>query len=116
MFLAPKPGTAMADRVKAARVSLVEGEAASVIEGAAATAIAESAVFWAAQPEETVFADDLIAKRAYRITPAVLQLTREFVQRYEGSHNYYNYTVGKDFRDRTSQRVMRKLEVSSIVL
>jgi tRNA pseudouridine38-40 synthase len=115
MFLAPKPGTAMAERIKAARASSTEGDAAPAVEGAAATAIAESAVFWAAQPEETVFADDLIAKRAYRISPAVLQLTREFIEGYQGSHNYYNYTIGKDFRDRTSQRVMRKLTVSLIL-
>ncbi|KAM0751664.1 pseudouridine synthase [Meredithblackwellia eburnea MCA 4105] len=78
----------------------------------AEAALADSDNFWAAQPPEATFTDDLQQKRQWRISPAQLQLAKSFVKAYEGSHNYYNFTVGKDFRDRSCQRVMKSLEAS----
>lgn len=75
-------------------------------------AIAASAAFWAAQPEKSTFAMDAQAKKMWRISPELLESARKFVKAYEGSHNYYNYTVQKDFRDRSCQRVMRELKVT----
>lgn len=80
-------------------------------EISAASSIAESDKFWSEQPAGSSFSADLVAKRQWRISPGLLQSTREFFRAYEGSHNYYNYTVGKDFRDRSCQRVMRDLDV-----
>lgn len=101
----------------AAPASVVEGAAEAVPnlpEVPTPAAIVDSDKFWASQPPESTFAMDLAAKRAWRISPELLQSARAFVKEYEGSHNFYNYTVGKDFRDSTARRVMRKLEVSSI--
>lgn len=84
----------------------------SEFEVAAAEATALSDAFWATQPSETNFVEDLKAKRAWRISPGLVKSLRTFVKAYEGSHNYYNFTVKKEFRDRSNQRIMRKLEVS----
>jgi tRNA pseudouridine38-40 synthase len=134
VFLGPKPGCSMDIWLKKSRsksgaavdatLPAVEGastEAAATVpatasatatEAAASEAIAASDAFWAAQPAESTFLDDLTAKRAWRISPGLVESARTFVKTYEGSHNYCNFTVGKDFRDRSNQRVMRKLEVS----
>lgn len=37
---------------------------------------------------------------------------RAAVAEFEGVHNFHNYTVGKDFRDRSATRVMKELAVS----
>lgn len=74
-------------------------------------AMASSAAFWAAQPKDSTFAMDCEARKGWRISPELLESARSFVKAYEGSHNYYNFTVGKDFRDRSCQRVMRELKV-----
>lgn len=136
MFLGPKPGTAMDIWIQKSRATTVTPSAAiapvaqaasgsplieevklpvapTALETSAAAAIADSDKFWAAQPKDSVFADDLAAKRAWRISEGLLASIQEFFTAYEGSHNYYNYTVAKDFRDRSCQRVMKKLDVGS---
>lgn len=80
-------------------------------EQAAAAAAVRSDEFWAALSAGSTFEEDLKAKKAWRISSELLESAREFVTAYEGSHNYYNFTVGKDFRDRSNQRCLRKLEV-----
>lgn len=157
VFLAPKPGCAMAEWIQksrttkpaapvpstatestipsseAAGTASIESTTESIIETdeipvtdtsaepipttstsestADDVAIASSAAFWAAQPDNSTFAMDAQAKKIWRISPELLESARKFVKAYEGSHNYYNYTVQKDFRDRSCQRVMRELQV-----
>ena len=55
--------------------------------------------------------DDLRRKRAYRITPEQLAALRETAKKFEGSHNFHNFTVGRDFRDRSCQRFLKSIEV-----
>ena len=55
--------------------------------------------------------DDLRRKRAYRITPEQLASLREAEKKFEGSHNFHNFTVGRDFRDRSCQRFLKSIEV-----
>ncbi|KAM0787434.1 hypothetical protein ACM66B_003515 [Microbotryomycetes sp. NB124-2] len=130
VLLGPKPGTNMAEWLVKSRAaaskapsSAMSGSNASATEpgsSSASTSLPPATVaadkvtseFWSHQPKEGVFADDLAEKRKWRITPELLQAAREFVRAYEGSHNFYNFTVGKDFRDRSAQRLMRKLEIS----
>ncbi|BGP55117.1 hypothetical protein JCM8202_004622 [Rhodotorula sphaerocarpa] len=106
VFLGPKPGTPMHKTVAQAR------EADPKFDPSGFPVVEASGSFWQAQPEGSSFLDDVKAKKTWRMPPAVLQQIRDFVQAYEGSHNFYNFTVGKDFRDRSCQRVMRKLEIS----
>ncbi|BGP47741.1 tRNA pseudouridine synthase 1 [Rhodotorula kratochvilovae] len=105
VLLGPKPGTPMAEALARTRAELASPPPKGALETA-------SDAFWAAQPAESAFGDDVAAKKAWRISAEGIQQAREFLAAYEGSHNFYNFTVGKDFRDRSCQRVMRKLELS----
>ncbi|GAA5982254.1 hypothetical protein JCM10908_004802 [Rhodotorula pacifica] len=106
VFLGPKPGTPMHETIEKARA------ADSTFDASASPIIGASKEFWSAQPERSEFLADVEAKKQWRMPREVLEQIRTFVQAYEGSHNFYNFTVGKDFRDRSCQRVMRKLEIT----
>ncbi|GAA5855177.1 hypothetical protein JCM8547_008972 [Rhodosporidiobolus lusitaniae] len=116
VFLGPKPGTEMGvalDKARASRSSVPPGASSSAPpEELTSPIIDATKQFWEQQGPKSKFADDVEAKKKWRMPQGVLEQAREFVKAYEGSHNYYNFTVGKDFRDRSCQRVMKKLEVS----
>jgi tRNA pseudouridine38-40 synthase len=97
--------------VPSANTAPEEEDATSGIDASAKAAIAESNQFWASQPADNGFEADIVAKKGWRISPGLLDSARDFVKAYEGSHNFYNFTVGKDFRDRSCQRTMRALKV-----
>lgn len=105
-------GAPLQEPAPAATAASPETEGASGTDATAGAAIAESDRFWANQPADSRFEADIEGKKAWRITPGRLKSAREFVKAYEGSHNFYNFTVGKDFRDRSCQRTMRELKVS----
>lgn len=67
--------------------------------------------FWEGADSTASPQDDLKRKRAYRITPEQLRALREAAKKFEGSHNFHNFTVGRDFRDRSCQRFMKSIEV-----
>ncbi|KAI8994325.1 pseudouridine synthase, partial [Gaertneriomyces semiglobifer] len=48
--------------------------------------------------------EQLAAWRAYRITPQKLSHLRECLRTYEGTHNYHNFTNGKQHSDKSSNR------------
>ncbi|GAA5940105.1 pseudouridine synthase family protein [Sporobolomyces koalae] len=114
VFLAPKPASEMAKWLDKSRstTSATVGEGAEPQAPFTSPIIEASAQFWSNRPAESTFAEDVAAKKKWRIPHDALEQAREFVRAYEGSHNFYNFTVGKDFRDRSCQRVMRKLEIS----
>lgn len=68
--------------------------------------------FWREHGLDGDFTQDMVAKRAWRLDTAALERVRQVFQEYKGSHNFHNYTIGKDFRDRSATRVMKKLTVS----
>ncbi|KAL4401633.1 tRNA pseudouridine synthase 1 [Malassezia pachydermatis] len=68
--------------------------------------------FWRSQGVDADFAQDMLAKRAWRIDNEALERVRRVFDQYTGSHNFHNYTIGKDFRDRSAYRVMKKLTIS----
>ncbi|KAL9612764.1 MAG: hypothetical protein Q9167_002649 [Letrouitia subvulpina] len=47
------------------------------------------------------------AKNAYRIHPDRLARVRSTLNRYVGTHNFYNYTVSKTHRDPSAKRVIK---------
>ncbi|RPD64120.1 tRNA pseudouridine synthase [Lentinus tigrinus ALCF2SS1-7] len=67
--------------------------------------------FWEAGKSNETSAEDLRRKRAYRITPEQLVALREAAKKFEGSHNFHNFTVGRDFRDRSCQRFLKSIEI-----
>lgn len=52
------------------------------------------------------------ARKRYRITSEKLQLFRNALKMFEGSHNFHNYTIGKSFNDSSSRRFMKSLTAS----
>ncbi|KAI0741709.1 tRNA pseudouridine synthase [Daedaleopsis nitida] len=72
-----------------------------------------SHAFWekTSPGQEANSLDDLQRKRAYRMTPEELVALRDTVKKFEGSHNFHNFTVGRDFRDRSCQRFLKTIEV-----
>ncbi|GAA6014026.1 hypothetical protein JCM10207_000210 [Rhodosporidiobolus poonsookiae] len=119
VFLGPKPGTPMADIIARQRTATSAPPPSTTSDGPSAAAstssspiVAATEAFWATQPAGSTFSKDVQAKKGWRMPVEVLEQAREFVRQYEGSHNFYNFTVGKDFRDRSCQRVMKKLEIS----
>mgnify|MGYP002714117007 FL=1 len=68
--------------------------------------------FWRAHGTSGDFATDMVAKRQWRIDSATLERVRSVFDMYTGPHNFHNYTVGKEFRDRSAHRVMKRLTIS----
>lgn len=52
------------------------------------------------------------SRRDYRISEERLEKIRECFKLYEGVHNFHNFTLGKGFKDASSQRFMKSLAVS----
>lgn len=51
-------------------------------------------------------------RRAYNVSQERLQIFREALKQFEGTHNFHNYTIGKNFKDPSSKRYMKSLTVS----
>ena len=47
---------------------------------------------------------------------AELNALRAAVSHFEGTHNFHNFTVDKDFRDRSNQRHMKSIQVADPVV
>lgn len=63
-------------------------------------------------PPLSAFREDQLLRKTYRITPDGLKRLRDTINAFKGSHNFWNFTVGKEFGDRSCQRVMKNLTVS----
>lgn len=57
--------------------------------------------------------EDLARKRAFRVSSEVVDQLRATVKKYEGSHNFHNFTVGREYNDRSCVRIMKKIEVNT---
>jgi tRNA U38,U39,U40 pseudouridine synthase TruA len=68
--------------------------------------------FWAESPPESSKDDDLQRKHRWRAGPDDVQRLREIAEKFEGTRNFHNFTVGREFGDRSTQRHMKKIEVS----
>lgn len=51
-------------------------------------------------------------RRAYRVSKEKLQLFRDAMKQYEGSHNFHNFTLGKHYNEDSSRRYMKSTSVS----
>ncbi|KAH8103991.1 tRNA pseudouridine synthase [Cristinia sonorae] len=72
--------------------------------------------FWADSSAESTPAEDLRRKRQWRASPDDVTRFREFAQKFEGTHNFHNFTVGRDFKDKSCIRFMRSIEVADPVV
>ncbi|CDO92117.1 unnamed protein product [Kluyveromyces dobzhanskii CBS 2104] len=51
-------------------------------------------------------------KKAYRISKERLERFRNALKQYEGTFNFHNFTLGKDFNDPSAKRFMKQITVS----
>lgn len=122
-FLEPRPDTAMGKRIQRKEGEKSWWESQSKAEMLNGEVKQEEPAEDGGQPPEnkdgssssglTSFKEDQILRKAYRIPPELLQRVRHLFQGFAGSHNFWNFTVGKEFSDRSCQRVMKNLTVSS---
>ncbi|KAI3625679.1 hypothetical protein CBS9595_001040 [Malassezia furfur] len=114
VFLPPKPYSSMWKMLR--RLNVGEESSESSVAPWDDPAVRDNAMlnhpFWQAQGYEKEFAEDMHAKRKWRISADELARVRSVFDMYTGPHNFHNFTVGKEFRDRSSHRVMKKLSVS----
>lgn len=76
-----------------------------------ATASVSTHLFWSDASNELSIANDLRRKRQWRASPEDVAKFREFVKKFEGTHNFHNFTVGRDFKDKSCIRFMKTIEV-----
>lgn len=70
--------------------------------------------FWGAVGATSSREDDLSRKREFRLPPEPLELLRETAKKFEGTHNFHNFTVGREFSDRSNQRFIKKVQVCAL--
>ncbi|KAH7101509.1 pseudouridine synthase, partial [Auriculariales sp. MPI-PUGE-AT-0066] len=69
--------------------------------------------FWRNAPAATGDADlELALKRAWRVDSETLEALKTALNGYAGTHNFHNFTIQKEFKDRSCMRHMKNLEVS----
>jgi tRNA pseudouridine(38-40) synthase len=104
MLIPPKPGSGLHRTLRRSADSLVTTEDESV---------SETHSFWAHSDFPTK-ESELAAKRAWRVAPAQMEVLRAMTRKFEGTHNFHNFTVARDFNDRSNQRHMKKIEVNEM--
>ncbi|KAK2463585.1 hypothetical protein APHAL10511_004336 [Amanita phalloides] len=60
--------------------------------------------------------EELARKRAWRVRLEQMEKLREAASKFEGTHNFHNFTVGREFKDPSNQRHMKKIEVADPVV
>jgi len=108
LLLPPKPGSGL-DRV------LTEHNASLSLDLGNPAEDSNPASFWK-DAENLPHDEELARKRAWRVPSILVEKLRQIARAYEGTHNFHNFTVGRDFNDRTNQRYMKKIEVRTAAL
>ncbi|KAI0031441.1 pseudouridylate synthase [Vararia minispora EC-137] len=68
--------------------------------------------FWKDAGDNESKEDELARKRRWRIGVDDLARLRETARKYEATHNFHNFTIGREFADRSNQRVMKTIGVA----
>ena len=58
--------------------------------------------------------EDLVRKRSWRVGQEQVQSLRSIVELFEGTHNFHNFTAGRDSSDPSCKRHMKKIQVSNM--
>jgi len=106
LLIPPKPGSGLYETFRRQAVPL----SSSASNAGASTN--NNHPFWAGLPSESSKEDELQRKRRWRAEPEAVQRIREAAKKFEGTRNFHNFTVGREFSDRSTQRHMKKIEVS----
>ncbi|OZJ04482.1 hypothetical protein BZG36_02674 [Bifiguratus adelaidae] len=54
--------------------------------------------------------EEMAEKRAYRIDEPTLTKVRDIIAQYEGTHNFYNFTVKASFQEKTNTRYIKSFK------
>lgn len=103
LLIPPKPGSPL-HRV------LTE-HAASLTPAVALPSAAHP--FWSGVSESSTEKEDLLRKRAWRVDAAQLEQLRAASSKYIATHNFHNFTVNGEFGDRSNQRIVKNVVVST---
>ncbi|KAJ1576775.1 hypothetical protein NDA11_007119 [Ustilago hordei] len=113
VFIPPKPGSSMHDMlVRMQKEQLAKLETSDPQASTTSLDPIVNHAFWAQHGTSHDFSTDISAKKGYRLPASHLARIRSIFARYLGSHNFHNFTVGKEFRDRSCQRFMKELSIS----
>ena len=105
LLIPPKPGSGL---------HKIWAEHSSKFTGTTSGPTADPAqTFWEGKELNTK-EEDLAIKRSWRVHQDQVETIRKLAARYEGTHNFHNFTVGRDFTDRSNNRYMKKIEVSLV--
>ncbi|KAI0684286.1 pseudouridine synthase [Cytidiella melzeri] len=102
LLIPPKPGSAQHTILSQEQEGSTEGTSAHP--------------FWHNILPESAKDEYLARKRDFRVSSDVVELLRAIAKKYEGTHNFHNFTVGREYNDRSSARLMRKIEIAEPVV
>ncbi len=111
IMIPPKPGSGFhGNLTRQSQASSKSSELASdAVDTGSDSDIHE---FWRGQDPESSREDDMRRKKQWRIGAEEIANLRDVAKKFEGTHNFHNFTVlGKGFKDRTNQRYMKQIEV-----
>ncbi|KAI5123520.1 hypothetical protein M0805_006680 [Coniferiporia weirii] len=72
--------------------------------------------FWEDANLEAKREDEIARKKRWRVGTPQIEALRTAAKRFEGTHNFHNFTVGRDPKDRSCMRHMKKIEVADPVV
>lgn len=72
--------------------------------------------FWTDSAPVSSKDDDLERKRRWHAGTEDIRRLREIAKKFEGTRNFHNFTVGREFSDRSTQRHLKKIEVADPVV
>lgn len=62
------------------------------------------------EPPDYETLDEL--RRSFRASEDDISRVRKLLKKYQGTHNFHNYTIGREFGDRSSNRYMIDIDAS----
>lgn len=89
------------------------------IESAADTTLSEEDkknLFSVESYLEKISSQDLAERRGYRISSDALEQFRSIVKEYLGAHCFWNFTIGKSYKDKSTSRFMKTIKVSDPIV
>jgi tRNA pseudouridine(38-40) synthase len=107
LLIPPKPGSGLYETLQRQVVPL---------PGTQPTASASASPhtvhpFWTDSAPVSSKDDDLERKRRWHAGTEDIRRLREIAKKFEGTRNFHNFTVGREFSDRSTQRHLKKIEV-----
>ncbi|KAI6164634.1 pseudouridine synthase [Pisolithus thermaeus] len=107
LLLPPKPNTALARTLRSSSDLLTTQDKFTE------PTPSKPHAFWdIPNIESTTPEEDLARKRTWRVGTDMVESLKTAARKFEGTHNFQNFTIGREYGDRSSQRHMIRIEVS----